>query len=93
MALDKKYRNKGVVVLGVSSDDAETQRKFAQSQGITYPLLVDNDNLPEPYSKVGALPTTFIIDRKGILREVVVGYAEGKIERIVEQLLQEEHRQ
>ena len=89
VAIDKRYRQQGVVVLGLSDEEAATQRQFAQEKGVTYPLLVDNGKLPEPYAKVSALPTTFVIDRKGVLREVLVGYQEGALELIVTELLQE----
>ncbi len=86
--MDRQHRSQGVVVLGISSEDSVTQRQFAQLEGVSYPLLVNSGGMAEPYAKVFALPTTFVIDRKGILRDVLVGHQKGVLERVVEGLLQ-----
>lgn len=56
---------------------------------ISYPLLVDNNGLTKPYSDIERLPTTFIIDRNGIIRDVLVGYRPGILEDAVVKVLQE----
>lgn len=62
------YRSRGVVVLGVDQgESAERTQRFAQSLGITYPILLDQD---QRYGRVYAalgLPTTLIVDRRGVV--------------------------
>lgn len=74
--VDKEYRGKGVVVLGVSvdepSDRAEVE-SFIKSSGAEFPIYIRKaggiDKFIEPISKnwTGAVPTTFIYNRDGKL--------------------------
>jgi hypothetical protein len=42
---------------------------------MNYPVAsVAAVDLPQPYSEVNALPTTFFVDAEGRLRKVLVGY-------------------
>jgi cytochrome c biogenesis protein CcmG, thiol:disulfide interchange protein DsbE len=62
----RKYRDRGLVVLGVNSQDLSSDaRRFARQVGWTYPLVRDGagDTLG-PYA-VAAFPETFFVDRKG----------------------------
>ena len=36
--------------------------------------IASADDLPSPYKDVSAIPTTFFIDRKGVIQNVFVGY-------------------
>src|SRR6266852_6790607 len=38
-----QYVQKGVVVLGVSVDDADSHKKFCTKEGLTFKLLADTD--------------------------------------------------
>src|SRR5690348_11161624 len=70
-----------VVILGVSTDDLDTQKAFAQRQGINYPLSLMG-NAPSPYQDVDTIPVTMVIDRHGIIQRVLFGpqeYADLKI--------------
>jgi peroxiredoxin len=62
-----------LVVVGISSEDEATLRPFVQRKGITYPVA-SASKLPEPYGSVRAIPTTFFIDRQGVIQNVLVGY-------------------
>ncbi len=67
--LSRAYLSRGVVVLGVDQGEAGTRaRDFATSLGITYPVLIDD---AQQYGRVYAalgLPTTIVIDAKGVVR-------------------------
>jgi peroxiredoxin len=68
-----KYRNQ-IAILGVNQgEDARTVTEFGLSFGLTYPLLVDQDNAVNELYGVANLPTTIFIDRSGVVREVFVG--------------------
>jgi peroxiredoxin len=65
----------GLVVVGVSVDDDEgALRRFVEEQGITFPVLWDPGGR-QAAAVFGTLafPTTFVIDRDGILRRRYVG--------------------
>jgi peroxiredoxin len=62
-----------LVVVGISSEDAATLKSFVKKKGINYPIG-SADDLPAPYKNVSGIPTTFFIDRKGVIQNVFVGY-------------------
>jgi peroxiredoxin len=61
-----KYKNRGLVVVGVNiNDDPAEARDFARRLGVTYPLVVDeNDELATELG-VRGLPQTFFVDSDG----------------------------
>ncbi len=65
-----KYKEKGLIVLGVNyNEDSETITKFVKEMGITFPIALDRDFKVTKAYGVLALPTTFFIDRNGIIRD------------------------
>ncbi len=86
------YKDKGVVVLGVATwaHDNPTKRaqEFAKEFKLTFPVLVDADNKVAEQYKVDGVPTTFIIDKEGVVREVIVGADVERLKKAVESLLQ-----
>jgi cytochrome c biogenesis protein CcmG/thiol:disulfide interchange protein DsbE len=87
----RKYRDEGLVVLGVDIQDTEVAGKqFIQKFGLTFP------NAPDPKGKVSidygvyGVPETFVIDRKGMIRDKKVGaLTEAYVREKVEPLLRE----
>ena len=65
---------KSFVILAVNDvDDAPTAQQFVQQYGITYtPVLDDNQRVATLYN-LNATPTSYFIDRQGIIRFVQVG--------------------
>ncbi len=62
----KKYKDKGVVFLGIDvMDDKDNASKFLETIGITYPNLYDPSGQVSTKYKVIALPATFFIDKEG----------------------------
>lgn len=66
--LSETYAKKNVVVLGVDQGESrERAASFAQSLGIHYPILLDEQ---QQYGRVYAalgLPTTIVVDPQGIV--------------------------
>jgi thiol-disulfide isomerase/thioredoxin len=60
------YAKRGVVVLGVDQgESASVAGAFARGHGVTFPILLDEDQqYGRSYAAVG-LPTTVIVDRSG----------------------------
>jgi len=70
-----KFKDKGVVVLGVSIDrDNDDIRKSLKKVPVAYPVLVDRDSevFSEKYTLIG-LPTTVVIDRNGYIADKLIG--------------------
>lgn len=62
-----------LVIIGLSEEERSVLEPFIKKRGINYPIASTKD-LPSPYSDVTGIPTTFFIDRKGIIQSVLVGY-------------------
>ena len=90
-ALDRAWREKGLVVLGADYGDAPSDLEpFAKELEMTYPILVD-DGLADLY-EVLVYPTSVVIDREGRVRLRVEGYRKESFEEmkaLVERLLGE----
>jgi thioredoxin-dependent peroxiredoxin len=69
-----EYKNKDVVVLGVSVDDAASHQAFTQKYNLNFPLLVDTDqSLVKAFDVDGggyAKRVTFVIDGNGQITHV-----------------------
>ena len=67
MEFNKKYKDRGFAVLGISMDDDgwKSVKPYLAEKKIDYPIAIGNDELGKMYGGVEALPTTFIIDRTG----------------------------
>lgn len=71
-----EYREEGLTILGISTDEHgfDDVRPFAEEMAINYPLVVDEDgSVSSAFGGIYALPTTFIVDRHGMIRERVLG--------------------
>ena len=65
---------KDFVILGVNiSDDTQTASQFVQQHGLTYPMVMDQNQQVLTLYNVNSTPTSYFIDRKGIIRNMVVG--------------------
>ena len=62
-----------LVIIGLSNEPAETLNSFAENAKINYPIVA-YDNVPAPYNQVTGIPTLFLIDSKGVIQDVLVGY-------------------
>lgn len=60
-------------ILGISDEDAAALRTFIANNGMNYPVA-SAKNLPPPYNGLDYIPTTFFIDRKGVIQNIAVGY-------------------
>jgi len=93
IALQKKYESKGLVIVGISVDaqGPGVVKKFVEQQGINYRIVMANDEVQAAFGGaegLTAIPTTFIIDRTGKIRDRKVGaeHTETFEARLVEYL-------
>lgn len=82
------YRDRGVTVIGVDTDDAESDaRAFIERHGLTYDNGPEPGNLSVKYGVLG-LPETYFIDRDGmIVRRWVGELSSEEFASLVEELL------
>lgn len=81
-----------VIGLNLTAQDSEqAAADFAKEIGLTFPIALDRDNATGNLYRITALPTSYFIDRKGVIRSVVVGgpMSEALIQSKVEELLRE----
>lgn len=91
-ALKNRFGAQGLTVVGVTTDDAEQAALFAERHRMTYPSVVDKDGDTNKAWGIVGLPTLAVLDKKGVVREVFVGFDPGgdaKMEQIVKTLLAE----
>jgi len=75
-AVHQAYQQQGLVVLAVNStfqDDRRSALDFAGQNGLSFPILFDEQGAVTRLYQVRALPTTFFIDRQGVIRYTDVG--------------------
>ena len=78
-----EFARRGIAVVGVSKDSVESHRKFAEKYSLPFVLLADPElkaikaygvwQEKKLYGKVsfGVVRTTFIIDEKGVISEIM----------------------
>ena len=68
-----KFGAQGLVVVGVSSDSHAVASKASEAFGIKYAVGADADEKVFSAYGVRALPTMFVVDKRGVVRELSVG--------------------
>lgn len=72
--LYREYRNKGLEVVAISTDRSYTVIKdYISKNPSDITILIDTDNKVSRQFKVFSIPTTFLIDRNGIIIERYLG--------------------
>jgi len=80
-ALSDKYGDRGLRVIGISEDEADDKDKipdFARSHGAKFFLVWDEDKSIARSYRPETMPSTFVIDRHGIVRYAHVGFHDGE---------------
>lgn len=69
----RKY-NGQVSIIGVDDGEpAQLVSSFVREFGMTYPVPLDEDSAVSRQYRVNSLPTTFFIDREGVIRHIHIG--------------------
>jgi thiol-disulfide isomerase/thioredoxin len=74
--LQQRYREQGLVVVGLSVDDGgpDQVRRFTNYLGVRFRVGLADQRVLDRYGPIRAIPTTFFIDREGRVVRRVVGY-------------------
>ena len=78
-ALDREFRERGLHILGVNVDEQQADAvKFLEKRPATFALAADPaGSCPSAYGVTG-MPSSYLIDRAGRIREIYVGFRTGE---------------
>ena len=73
--LQNLYGKQGLQFIGIALDQegAVKVKPFVEKNKIAYPILIGNNDIADKYGGMNAIPVTFLIDRKGMIRAHLVG--------------------
>ena len=91
--LNTKYAASGLEIVGISEDDADDREAipaFASTYGAKFTLGWDEDKTIARSYKPETMPSSFLIDKHGVIRYAHVGYHDGEeaqVEKEIKELL------
>lgn len=76
--LQKKYAKDGLVIVGMAYNDRSPAvvKKFIESNKVDYQIVIADEDVASAFGgdePIEAIPTTFIIDRNGVIRDRKMG--------------------
>jgi peroxiredoxin len=73
-SLYQEYKDKGLVVIGIDIGESEaTVRQFVQQGGYSWTFVLDSTGAVASNYNIRAIPTSFFIDREGVIQAVNIG--------------------
>ncbi len=80
-----------LTILAVSQDDpdetkADDIKKFVENLHVTFPVLWDKDKKTANVYHPPKMPTSYIVDKKGVVRFVHGGYTDGEEEKVAKEV-------
>ena len=91
-AMYERHRARGLVLAGFSVDrgSAAVVQEYVQGRGVTYPVAIVGAREEQAFGGVRGYPTSFLLDRRGVVRHAVIGpLAPASLELAVRRLLGE----
>ena len=81
IALYEQYKDQGFAMVGISVDreGVSVVKSFAGKHRINYPILMTDGQVDKAYGGITGIPTTFVIDRAGNIRQKYVGYQDKAV--------------
>ena len=94
-ALYKDYSAKGLAMVAIATDigGKAVVAPFLQAHRLTFPVLLDPQNMVGTQLQVPGIPTSYLLDKWGRIIGFVIGprdWYSRKIRRLIDQLLAEE---
>ena len=88
-----KFGAQGLSVIGITDDPVEQASEGVQTFGMRYAAVASDESYATQRAfGVRALPTVFVIDKRGVIRDVSVGFdprKEAQMEALLRRLLAE----
>lgn len=81
----QQYRDKGLVILAVSTDEGSPSRvkSFVKRLKLSFPILLDPDSKVSDLYQVSGLPVSYLIDKQGRLVAEVTGSEDWMSEKSI----------
>ena len=94
-ALYQDYQAKGLAIVAIATDQEGKPivAPFLQAYRLTFPVLLDPQNMVGTQLQVPGIPISYLLDKRGRVIDLVIGardWHSRKIRHLVEQLLAEE---
>lgn len=79
--LYNEYKEKGLEVIGIALDQGGKKAitSFIEENKVNYTILLGERDVSDSYGGIRSIPTTFIIDREGKIREKYIGYRDKEV--------------
>ena len=91
---DEEWREQGLVILAVNvGESSSTVQSFIEDNGLFFPVLLDKSKKVTRDYNISGIPTTFFIDKNGIMIDSAIGTFKSKEEidwRLVNTILEGE---
>ena len=75
--LQKEYKDKDLLFIGISLDrgagNVQKVKDFVEKNGMNYPVVMGNTGVTQKYGNITGIPTTYVIDKEGVIRFSKVG--------------------
>jgi thiol-disulfide isomerase/thioredoxin len=89
----QEYKDRGFIVLAVDmtyQDNPADVAPFIQQYGLSFPVLLDETGKVGAAYQLRSLPSSYFIDRAGVIQEVVIGgpMSEALLRTRIEQILE-----
>lgn len=89
-AIQKQYKDQGLVVLGVNMDvKGADKEKFLSTCPVSFPVVRDSSQAYVKSIRVNSMPTSLIVDRKGVIRYVHNGFKGDETLALVKKQIEE----
>jgi len=83
-AIYQKLKNKGFEILAVNLGDSKKEvSDFMNKYKLNFPAVPDEKNITSSYYHIQAIPTTYIIDRRGLIIARLVGSINWNTPKII----------
>jgi len=89
VAAFNRYRDRGFTILAVNQGEGRDEvQAFAGEYGMAFPVLLDPEGRVLSLYPTRGIPASFLIDRQGVVRQIVIGALDGdQLAQLVEPLL------
>ena len=85
--LQRLYAGKGVVIVAISIDEERANAAaMAKRLGLTLAVALDPEGKVAARYEPSTMPTSFVVDRRGVVRFVHAGYRPGDLSKIKAEL-------
>ena len=78
---DEEWVERGLVILAVNLGESPSRlEEFMEGNGLSFPVLLDTDTSAAKDYNARFIPTTFFIDKSGIIKDIKIGAFANKAE-------------